>query len=74
MPQRGMRCRGPLASIAFLTQGNGQNNKAASRLYLASWISGGRGGEPGNIGGGVIAAVSSDRRAVRFLEVRGWTE
>lgn len=60
--------------VAFLTQGNGQSNKAASRLYLASWIGSGRGGEPGDIGGVVIAAVSSDRRSVRFLEVHSWTE
>lgn len=49
-------------------------NKATSRLYLASWIGSSRGGEPGDVGGVVIAAVSGDRRTVRFLEVHGWTE
>ena len=56
--------------VAFLTQGS----KAANRLYLAPWIGAGRGGEPGDIGGVVVAAVSSDRRTVRFLEVHAWTE
>lgn len=56
--------------IAYLTQGS----KAASRLYLASWIGAGRLGEAGDIGGVVVAAVSSDRRTVRFLELHGWTE
>lgn len=56
--------------LAYLTQGS----KAASRLYLASWIGSGRGGDAGDIGGVVIAAVSSDRRTVRFLEVHAWTE
>lgn len=56
--------------VAYLTQGP----KAASRLYLASWIGSSRSGEPGDIGGVVIAAVSSDRRSVRFFEVHGWTE
>ncbi len=56
--------------VAYLTQGN----KAASRLYLASWIAASRGAEPGDLGGVVIAAVSSDRRSVRFIEVHAWTE
>jgi hypothetical protein len=56
--------------VAYLTQGP----KAASRLYLASWIAAGRGADPGDLGGVVIAAVSSDRRTVRFVEVHGWTE
>lgn len=56
--------------VAFLSQGP----KAASRLYMASWIAASRGGEAGNVGGVVIAAVSSDRRSVRFLEVHSWTE
>jgi hypothetical protein len=62
--------------VAFLTAGTGgaQGSKAASRLYLASWIAAGRGGEAGDVGGVVIAAVSSDRRSVRFLEVHSWTE
>lgn len=59
--------------VAFLTAGT-QGSKAASRLYLASWIAAGRGGEAGDVGGVVIAAVSSDRRSVRFLEVHSWTE
>jgi hypothetical protein len=67
--------------IAFLAPINGSGNaagvagaKATSRLYLASWIGSSRGGEPGDVGGVVIAAVSGDRRTVRFLEVHGWTE
>jgi hypothetical protein len=56
--------------LAFLAQGN----KAASRLYLAPWIATARSGDAGDIGGVVVAAVSSDRRAVRFLEVHAWTE
>lgn len=67
--------------IAFLAPINGSGSaagaagaKATSRLYLASWIGSSRGGEPGDVGGVVIAAVSGDRRTVRFLEVHGWTE
>ncbi len=45
----------------------------SNRFYLASWQSPGR-GAPGDIGGYVIAAVSTDRRFVRFIEVTVWAE
>jgi hypothetical protein len=57
-------------AVALLTQISRNSN----RLYLGSWITNGRGGGPGDLGGYVIAAVSTDRRFVRFLEVRTFTE
>jgi hypothetical protein len=50
-----------------------QISRNSSRLYLASWKSPGR-GAPGDLGGYVVAAVSSDRRTVRFIEVTTWVE
>jgi hypothetical protein len=51
-----------------------QISRNSNRLYVASWISDHRGGGPGDTGGFVVAAVSSDRRFVRFLEIRSWVE
>jgi hypothetical protein len=45
----------------------------SNRFYIASWKSPGR-GAPGDLGGYVIAAVSTDRRFVRFIEVTVWVE
>ncbi len=45
----------------------------SGRLYIASWKSPGR-GAPGDLGGYVVAAVSSDRRFVRMVEVTTWVE
>ncbi len=45
----------------------------SSRLYVSSWKTPGR-GAPGDLGGYVVAAVSTDRRFVRFIEVTVWSE
>lgn len=50
-----------------------QISRNSNRLYLASWHTPGR-FQPGDLGGYVIAAVSTDRRFVRFIEVRTWSE
>ncbi|MBK7538228.1 MAG: hypothetical protein IPI49_23265 [Myxococcales bacterium] len=57
-------------ALAYLTQGP----RPAAQLYLASWITANRDGAPGDIGGVVVAAVSADRRFVRFIEVHVWGE
>jgi len=41
---------------------------------LASWISSHRGGGPGDTGGLVVAAISTDRRFVRLFEIHSWAE
>jgi len=51
-----------------------QISRNSNRLYLGSWITNGRGGGPGDLGGYVVAAVSTDRRFVRFFEVRTFSE
>lgn len=56
-------------AVAYITQISRNSN----RLYYASWHSWGRGG-PGESGGYVIAAVSTDRRFVRMVEVITWAE
>jgi hypothetical protein len=48
--------------------------KNSQRLYLASWKNEYGRGAPGDLGGFVVAAVSSDRRYVRFVEVQTWVE
>jgi hypothetical protein len=48
-------------------------SRNSARLYVADWRTAGRGG-PGDGGGYVVAAVSSDRRFVRMLEVLVWSE
>lgn len=50
-----------------------QISRNSNRLYLASWNTPGR-FQPGDLGGYVIAAVSTDRRFVRFIEIRTWSE
>lgn len=50
-----------------------QISRNSNRLYLASWHTPGR-FQPGDLGGYVVAAVSSDRRFVRFVEIRTWSE
>jgi hypothetical protein len=56
-------------AVAYITQISRNSN----RLYSASWRTYGRGG-PGEAGGYVIAAVSTDRRFVRMVEVITWAE
>jgi hypothetical protein len=56
-------------ALAYLNQ----IARNSGRLYLASWKSPGR-GAPGDLGGYVVAAVSSDRRFVRMVEVTTWVE
>ena len=51
-----------------------QISRNSNRLYLASWISGHRGGGPGDTGGLVVAAISTDRRFVRLFEIHSWAE
>lgn len=50
-----------------------QISRNSNRLYLASWHTPGR-FHPGDLGGYVVAAVSTDRRFVRFVEIRTWSE
>lgn len=56
-------------AVAYITQIS-QNSQ---RLYVSSWRSMGRGG-PGESAGFVVAAVSTDRRFVRMVEVLTWAE
>lgn len=56
-------------AVAYIRQISG-NSK---RLYVSSWRSMGRGG-PGESAGYVVAAVSTDRRFVRMVEVLSWAE
>lgn len=56
-------------AVAYITQISRNSN----RLYYSGWRSMGRGG-PGESGGFVVAAVSSDRRFVRMVEVLTWAE
>lgn len=56
--------------LAYLSQGP----RPASRLYLAQWVATGRDSPGQELGGVVIAAVSADRRTVRFVELRAWSE
>jgi hypothetical protein len=51
-----------------------QISRNSNRLYLASWISDHRGGGPGDTGGFVVAAISTDRRFVRLFEIQSWAE
>lgn len=56
--------------LDYLSQGP----RPASRLYLAQWVATGRDSPGQELGGVVIAAVSADRRSVRFVELRAWSE
>lgn len=56
--------------LSYLAQGP----KPASRLYLAQWVATGRDTPGQELGGVVIAAVSADRRTVRFVELRVWSD
>ncbi|NMO19298.1 hypothetical protein HPC49_26360 [Pyxidicoccus fallax] len=51
-----------------------QISRNSGRIYQASWQCNGCGGGPGDLGGYIIAAVSSDRRFVRMVKVWTWTE
>jgi hypothetical protein len=57
-------------AVAYLKQIGG-NSK---RFYVATWINTHGRTAPGDLGGIVVAAVSTDRRYVRFVEVRTWYE
>lgn len=53
----------------------GQGPRPAFRLYLAQWVATSRESNPGEeLGGVVIAAVSADRKTVRFVELRVWSD
>lgn len=56
-------------AVAYINQISGNSQ----RLYVSSWRSMGRGG-PGESAGFVVAAVSTDRRFVRMVEVLTWAE
>ncbi|ADO73362.1 hypothetical protein [Stigmatella aurantiaca] len=43
-------------------------------LYKATWFCAHCGGGPGDMGGSIFAAVSTDRRRVRMVRVRTWVE
>ncbi|ATB30113.1 hypothetical protein [Melittangium boletus] len=55
-------------ALAYVTEISRNSN----RLYIAYWHTEGRGG-PGEAAGFVVAAVSTDRRFVRMLEVLSWS-
>jgi len=56
-------------AVTYINQISGNSQ----RLYVSSWRSMGRGG-PGESAGFVVAAVSTDRRFVRMVEVLTWAE
>jgi hypothetical protein len=56
-------------AVAYISQ----ISRSSNRLYIAGWHSWGRGG-PGESAGFVVAAVSTDRRFVRMVEVLSWAE
>jgi hypothetical protein len=57
-------------AVAFITQISRNSN----RLYVGSWFCSQCGGGPGDMGGYIVAAVSTDRRFVRMVKVRSWVE
>ena len=57
-------------AVAFITQISRNSN----RLYVSNWQCNGCGGGPGDLGGYIVAAVSTDRRFVRMVKVWTWTE
>ncbi|HEX5751398.1 MAG TPA: hypothetical protein VFZ09_34565 [Archangium sp.] len=57
-------------AVAYINQIAG-NSK---RIYIASWKNEYGRGAPGDLGGFVVAAVSTDRRFVRYVEFQTWSE
>jgi hypothetical protein len=57
-------------AVAYINQIAG-NSK---RIYIASWKNEYGRGAPGDLGGFVVAAVSTDRRFVRYIEFQTWSE
>ncbi|MFP2928419.1 hypothetical protein ACLESO_25135 [Pyxidicoccus sp. 3LG] len=57
-------------AVALITQISRNSN----RLYLGTWFCSTCGGGPGDMGGYIVAAVSTDRRFVRMVKVRNWVE
>ena len=57
-------------AVAYITDISRNSN----RLYVSHWQCNGCGGGPGDMGGYIVAAVSSDRRFVRMVKVWTWTE
>lgn len=57
-------------AVAYINQIAG-NSK---RIYIASWKNEYGRGYPGDLGGFVVAAVSTDRRFVRYVEFVTWSE
>jgi|GEM_PF-1915684 len=57
-------------AVAFITQ----ISRNSHRLYVSHWQCNGCGGGPGDLGGYIVAAVSTDRRFVRMVKVRTWAE
>ena len=57
-------------AVAYLQQIGG----SSKRYYVATWINTHGRNAPGDLGGIVVAAVSTDRRYVRYVEIRTWYE
>lgn len=57
-------------ALAFITD----ISRNSSRLYIAHWHSWGSSGGPGESAGRIVAAVSSDRRFVRMVNLTSWAE
>jgi hypothetical protein len=57
-------------AVALITQISRNSN----RLYVAGWSCSDCGGGPGDMGGVLVAAVSTDRRFVRMVKLRTWVE
>jgi hypothetical protein len=57
-------------ALAYITD----ISRNSSRLYVAHWHSWGSRGGPGESAGRIIAAVSSDRRFVRMVNLTSWAE
>ena len=57
-------------ALAYITE----ISRNSSRLYVAQWQCSDCGGGPGDLGGYIVAAVSTDRRFVRMVKFYNWTE
>jgi hypothetical protein len=57
-------------AVAYINQIAG----TSKRIYIANWKNEYGRGYPGDLGGFVVAAVSTDRRFVRYVEFVTWSE
>lgn len=57
-------------AVAFITE----LSRTSDRLYIASWRNDYGRQYPGGLGGIVVAAIDTDRRSFRFVELLTWSE